>query len=163
METVSYPKVTGLHPKVVDTLEEVLNEAKARGLNVSLHSGLRTAEEQDKLYALGRTIVNPDGKSADKPMGNIVTNAQAFSSWHNFGLALDIVFKDSKGNFTWNKSLEEWAQLGVVGKMFGFQWGGDWTKFPDYPHFQMLGKIESISQAKKILFEQGLDKLWALI
>src|SRR3990167_10367297 len=107
METVSYPKVTGLHPKVVDTLEEVLNEAKARGLNVSLHSGLRTAEEQDKLYALGRTIVNPDGKSADKPMGNIVTNAQAFSSWHNFGLALDIVFKDSKGNFTWNKSLED--------------------------------------------------------
>lgn len=155
--------VTALHPKVVDALSATLTEAKARGLSVAMHSGLRFAEEQDKLYALGRTIINPDGKNDAKPFGNVITNAQAYESWHCFGLAVDIVFKDEKGNWTWSKTPKQWAELGAVGEIFGLEWGGHWTRFPDFPHFQMRGRIPNIHEAKKMLFEKGIEGVWALV
>lgn len=148
---IPLPKVTGLHPKVADQLSLFLTEAKARGLSVALHMGLRTPEQQDALYALGRT----------KP-GSIVTNAQGYESYHCLGLAVDIVFKDEKGNWTWSDKCD-WNGLGTTGKIFGFQWGGDWTRFPDFPHFQMIGKIPNVKEAKRILFEDGVDKLWSLV
>jgi peptidoglycan LD-endopeptidase CwlK len=155
--------ITALHPKVIDGRDEVICEAKARGLNVGMFSGLRLNSEQEKLYALGRTVINPDGKTAKKPLGNIITNARSYESWHCFGLAIDLVFKDGKGHWTWNKTPEQWAELGAVGEMFGFSWGGHWTKFPDYPHFQMRGKIPNIQTAKKILLLEGRDKLWNMV
>ena len=144
-------KVTGLHPKVADALSQTITEAKARGMSVAMHMGLRTIEEQDALYAKGRTTP-----------GSIVTNAPGGLSWHNYGLAVDVVFKDAKGNWTWADSCD-WEGLGQVGKMFGFEWGGDWTRFPDLPHFQMRGKIPSIREAKEILVRDGIDKLWGLV
>lgn len=145
------PKVTGLHPKLADAVSQTITECKARGLIVAMHMGLRTAEQQDALYAQGRT----------KP-GSIVTNAPAWMSWHCFGLAADIVFKDEKGNWTWSDKCD-WDGLGNVGKMFGMTWGGDWTRFPDLPHFQITGKIPSVKEAKRILFDQGIDAVWSLI
>ena len=145
------PKVLALHPKVADSIPLLISEAKARGMNVALHCGLRTPEQQDALYAQGRTI-----------KGNIVTNAQGFESYHCLGLAVDIVFKDDKGNWTWDDKCD-WSGLGIVGKMFGFQWGGDWTKFPDFPHFQMIGHIANIKEAVKILYENGIESVWKLV
>lgn len=155
--------VPGLHPKIVEALTATLTEAKARGLNVALHSALRTPDQQDKLYALGRTVKNPDGITKERPLGQIVTRSKGFESWHTLGLAVDIVFKDGKGNFTWNKPETEWDQLGICGELSGFEWGGGWPKFPDRPHFQMRGKIGGITDALTILFRDGLDALWGLI
>ncbi len=155
--------VVALHQKVAEAAQKTIAETKNRGIIVAVHSGLRTAEEQEKLYAKGRTIVNPDGKSAARPMGNIITNARAYESWHSFGLAVDIVFKTDKGGWTWAKTPEEWGKLGAVGESFGLEWGGRWKKFPDVPHFQMRGKIKSVAEAKKILLERGVDALWALV
>jgi peptidoglycan LD-endopeptidase CwlK len=151
MSDIIIPKVTGLHPKVADGVSSLINEAKARGMTVAMNMGLRTWEEQDALYAKGRTT-----------FGSVVTNAPGGLSWHNYGLAVDVVFKDVNGNWTWDDSMD-WEGLGMVGKMFGFEWGGDWTKFPDLPHFQMRGKIPSIRQAKDILMNQGVDVLWNLV
>lgn len=155
-------KITSIHPKVLDAITATITEARARGMAVALHSGLRTADEQQKLWELGRITHNPDGASLAKPMGNIVTNARAYESWHNFGLAGDIVFKDAKG-FTWDVAHEKWKALGDVGKIYGLEWGGDWPKFPDLPHFQMRGKIKDVHEAKNILYNQGAEALWAMI
>jgi peptidoglycan LD-endopeptidase CwlK len=154
-------RVTALHPKVADAVSSILTEAKARGLNVGVFSGVRQPEEQARLYALGRTVDNPDGKSAEKPLGNIVTNGQPWSSWHNYGLAVDIVFKNEKG-WTWDKTFDQWEDLGKVGEMFGLEWGGRW-KFKDLPHFQNRGHIQGVGQAKEVLFKDGLEKLWSMV
>ena len=54
--------------------------------------GLRTYAEQDALYAQGRTVP-----------GEIVTNAAAGYSWHNFGNAVDLVPEDiTIGQPDWN-------------------------------------------------------------
>ena len=76
------PIISAIHPKVLDAASAVVTEARMRKLSAGIHSGLRTAEKQNELYALGRTVVNPNGKSEDKPMGNVVTNAPAWKSWH---------------------------------------------------------------------------------
>jgi peptidoglycan L-alanyl-D-glutamate endopeptidase CwlK len=160
------PKITGLCPKFLDALNAMLAEAKARGLSVGIQSGLRDAAQQDRLYALGRTVKNLDSARPDKPMGDTVTNARGWSSWHNYGLAADVVYKDSKGNWTWNKTAAQWEELGNVGEMFGLQWLARTTikgMAPDFPHFQMIGRLTGVKEAKKILTEQGQDALWAMV
>ena len=145
------PKVTSLNPKVLEAAQRTIAEAKARGFDIGIHSGLRTADEQNKLYAQGRT--GP---------GEIVTNAKAYESWHCLGLAVDLVFKVT-GLWTWNRPFAEWEQLGAIGKLSGFQeWGGDWIKLRDFPHFQIRGKL-TIKEAKALLFEKNIEAVWALI
>ncbi len=109
---------------------------------------LRTYKEQDDLFALGRTKANPNGKTARRPLGSVVTNARGGQSYHNFGLAFDIVLlKDEKGNGKFNKASWEtnvdfdgdgradWLEVVTIAKQFGWEWGGDW-RFTDMPHFQ---------------------------
>lgn len=99
-------------------------EAKLRenGIHVKLVSGYRSHEEQDQLYAQGRTMP-----------GKIVTKARGGYSWHNFGLAADYAFvKD--GRLTWNGP---WSQFGRIARICGLEWGGDFRKFPDRPHVQL--------------------------
>lgn len=155
--------VPGLHPKVSAAVEQTLTECHASALFCAVHCGLRTAEESERLYALGRTVANPSGKTADKPMGSIVSNARAWESPHNYGLAVDIVFKDSKGRWTWSVPEEQWQKLGQVGKLFGFSWGGDWKTLKDRPHFEMKGSIPSWRYAKELVFSKGIEAVWKLV
>ena len=101
----------------------VLPAMEKKGATVKIISGTRTYEEQDALYAKGRT----------KP-GPRVTNARAGYSWHNFGIAWDI------GIFRGREYLEEsplYRECGEIGRSLGLEWGGDWKSFPDELHFQL--------------------------
>ena len=68
------------------------------GINVKIITGTRTYQEQDELYAKGRTTAGPK-----------VTNAPAGYSWHNFGVAWDFVVFDAKGQPQWESPLMEAA------------------------------------------------------
>ena len=100
---------------------------------------LRTYKEQDALYAIGRTT------DIGKP---VVTKAKGGASYHNFGLAFDIVLlKDTNGDGTfdtasWETNIDfdgdgvaDWQEIVNIAKQHGWEWGGDW-KFSDKPHFQ---------------------------
>jgi len=59
---------------------------------------------------------------------------------HNFApsYAFDIAFKDDKGKLDWSPKLfQMFAE--IVKEKFKTQitHGGDWAKFPDYPHFEL--------------------------
>jgi peptidoglycan L-alanyl-D-glutamate endopeptidase CwlK len=110
------------------------------GKNVRLRFAYvyRSPEEQDALYAQGRT----------KP-GKIITNAKAWQSIHNYGLAFDIVLlldKDGDGKFesvSWDTmkdfdgdKIADWGKVVKYFKSKGWFWGGDWKSIPDTPHFQ---------------------------
>ena len=66
--------------------------------------------------------------------GNIVTNARGGQSFHNYGLAIDVV-EISGGQALWTNP--NWNLIGEIGESHGFEWGGRWTAFVDRPHFQM--------------------------
>lgn len=159
------PKITALCPKFLDAVQSTIAESKARGKVIGLQSGLRNSDLQTALYALGRTVVNPDGVSEAKPFGDIVTKAMAWHSLHEYGLAADLVFKNEKGEYFWPPEDDpRWQELGDIGKMFGLNWGGD---FPidilDLDHFQMRPKRLTMDQMKDIVFTKGIESLWSLV
>ncbi|MNO74582.1 Peptidoglycan L-alanyl-D-glutamate endopeptidase CwlK precursor [compost metagenome] len=122
----SASKLTGLHPVVRQATERLIERSFARGVPILITQGLRTIAEQDALYAQGRT----------KP-GQIVTQARGGYSNHNFGVAIDfcLLLPDGK-SVSWTVA-KEWMTVVDIAKALGFEWGGDWKSFKDYPHFEM--------------------------
>lgn len=114
-----------------------MHKAAAVGITIKIISGLRSYEEQNALYAQGRT----------KP-GNIVTNAKAGYSNHNFGIAFDI------GVFEGTKYLGEspkYKVVGALGMELGLEWGGNWKTIKDEPHFQLRPQwAENLTEAKML-------------
>ena len=115
-------KPTDLLPLVKRKANAIVAAMAKNGHPVRLVEGYRSPARQTKLYNQGRTTP-----------GNIVTNAKAGQSFHNFGVAVDFVFRKEG----YNASVAQWELLGEVGKLQGFEWGGDWSGFVDRPHLQM--------------------------
>lgn len=153
MDKVTIDRIADLHPKLreeaLEIYKEICEALTGRAL-CRFAFTLRTIEEQDALYAKGRT----------KP-GKIVTNAKGGQSYHNYGLAIDIVLlidKDKNGSYesaSWETNVDfdgdgkaDWMEAVKVFKSYGWEWAGDW-KFVDMPHFQKtFGK--SIKELQKM-------------
>ncbi|HEY4431876.1 MAG TPA: M15 family metallopeptidase [Paenibacillus sp.] len=127
-------RLTNLHPVVRSAATALIEHCYKLNIPILITQGLRTIAEQDALYAQGRT----------KP-GAIVTNARGGYSYHNFGLAVDFALLLPNGSsVSWdmrldrnNNQIADWQEVVKEAKALGFEWGGDWTSFKDYPHFQM--------------------------
>src|SRR5690606_34917855 len=122
LDPVNEARVSSLHADVQRPARQLLNLSSAVGLNLRITEGFRSFERQNQLYAQGRTAP-----------GQQVTNARGGDSYHNYGLAIDVV-QIQGGQANWNGP---WGRIGEIGKAVGFEWGGDWRGFKDYPHFQM--------------------------
>lgn len=134
----SWQKIQTLEPDTAKKAIAFLSAAEKEGILLRVIAAKRTWEEQNALYAQGRT----------KP-GKVVTNARGGESMHNFGLAIDVV-EIKNGEPLWTN--DRWAKIGQIGKSVGFEWGGDW-KFIDKPHFQntrglSLAQIQKLPQDK---------------
>lgn len=128
MDTKSVALLQQLHPKIRDKAIEAYYEAvKATpiGVHPFITQTLRTFDESTKLYAQGRTTP-----------GQIVSNAKAGQSYHNYGLALDFVLLvNGKQNWTVDAN---WMVVVNIFKAHGFTWGGNFAgQFKDYPHLEM--------------------------
>lgn len=126
MEQTSIQRIQLLHPKLRDEALKAYNEAvkiTPSGVHPFITQTLRTFEEQAALYAQGRT----------KP-GSIVTNATPGSSYHQYGLAIDfcLIINDKT---SWEVDAN-WKKVAEVFKKYGWEWGGDWKSFKDYPHVE---------------------------
>lgn len=91
------------------------------GVNYILTCTRRTQEDQDALYAQGRT----------KP-GKIVTWTQ--KSKHIDGVAFDIAIMKN-GKISWAPA--DYMKAGEIGMQVGLSWGGAWARNKDYPHFEL--------------------------
>ncbi len=121
-DNISISRLELLHPQVRYAFKTFIEECeKTFNITLRIVQGLRTIEEQNELYAQGRT----------KP-GNIVTNAKGGSSFHNYGLAIDVVeIVNSKADWKCN-----YERLVPINKKYGLDWGGDFKSIVDKPHFQ---------------------------
>ena len=125
LDLITDKNISGLHPTIKDDVEHCINNLSNIGIGVRVTFGFRTFAEQDKLYAQGRT-----------EQGVIVTNAKGGDSIHNYGLAVDCVEISPVYGYNPNYPDSRWNDIAKVFKSKGFEWGGDWQKFPDKPHFQ---------------------------
>jgi D-alanyl-D-alanine carboxypeptidase len=113
-----------LNAKVKDPVSRFIKRVNAElCIKLRVAEGFRTIAEQDDLYAKGRT----------KP-GKIVTNAKGGESNHNSGLAIDVYIVNCDGTIDLDTVIP--PKVVTIAKQEGLEWGGDWKKFKDYPHFE---------------------------
>ena len=149
IDNVTLKRIELLHPELRDEVKEIyLNQvipALTGKAALRISSTLRTFEEQNELYSRGRT------KFYDKN-GNrlgIVTKVKGGMSYHNYGLAFDIMLvqdKNSDGKYetaVWETNVDfdkdgksDWMEVVNIFKQNGWEWGGDWKSFKDRPHLQ---------------------------
>jgi peptidoglycan L-alanyl-D-glutamate endopeptidase CwlK len=121
--------IAKLQPGVREAAVALVKRCYWRGVNIRITHGLRTYAEQTALYNQGRTTP-----------GNIVTNAKAGYSFHNFGVAIDFVLMSSGYDMTADADkdgIADWTEVVTEATRLGFEWGGTWVSFKDFPHFQM--------------------------
>lgn len=116
-------KLKTLLPDVEKLARKHLALCATRNIDLLIVQALRTKEEQDALYAQGRTVP-----------GKFVTNAKFGYSWHCFGRAYDVAVVEN-GTINWKSP--KYAIAGNLGKTLGLVWGGDFTAVKgDLGHFE---------------------------
>jgi peptidoglycan LD-endopeptidase CwlK len=129
----SVPMPTQIHPIVAEQRDLLIKKAAQKGISIVITDGFRSADEQDELFARGRT-----GE------GSIVTHVEGGESYHNYGLAIDFALQLQDGTVVWDLKRDDnrngksdWMEVVAIAKELGFEWGGDWYGFKDYPHLEM--------------------------
>ena len=133
-DLVSDKRVLKLDKRIQYSTVLFIRKSEVTGFQLRITTGFRSFEEQANEYAKGRNIP-----------GKKTTNAKPGYSYHNYGLAIDVV-QMVNGKPIW-KILPE--NIIKIAKNLGFEWGGKWKNFPDYPHFQMTFGL-SINELLKI-------------
>jgi peptidoglycan LD-endopeptidase CwlK len=139
VDSRSEKTIASLLPEVQPMARALVQKAASAGIKVKILSGFRTYAEQDALYAQGRTAP-----------GNVVTNAKAGYSNHNFGIAFDIGVFDGG---TYLGDSPKYKAVGVIGEDLGLEWGGNWKTIVDQPHFQLRPVWAAQLSEKRMLAE----------
>jgi peptidoglycan L-alanyl-D-glutamate endopeptidase CwlK len=147
MDHITQQRINKLHPIVIDEVQKIISEcdsALTGRAKVRVTQGLRTWDEQAKLYAQGRTIA-----------GKKVTNAKPGQSIHNYGLAVDICLMIDGKTASWdtakdwdNDRIADWYECVKIFAKHGWEWGGNWKTFKDLPHFEKKSIKTKTSEIK---------------
>lgn len=114
------------------------------GCQYVIIEGHRAWEEQDALYAQGRTV-----------KGSRVTNAKGGQSNHNFGIAVDFgVFRGKSYLDDANPELASKVHkaCSMHAQSCGLQWGGSWKNLKDEPHYEIPTGLSMM--AKRNLYKE---------
>lgn len=140
-DDVTKVRVEKLHPAVRQEAANAITQIEQGfppNIKIRVVQSLRTIEEQDALYAQGRTKPGPK-----------VTNARGGKSYHNYGLAIDFALmydENGDGKFellSWDIAKDgdkdgkkDWMEVVDAFKSLGWEWGGEWHSLKDYPHLE---------------------------
>jgi peptidoglycan L-alanyl-D-glutamate endopeptidase CwlK len=149
MDDVSENRLAQVHPVLSARIHALAVDIEPQAI-IRITQGLRTWNEQDALYAQGRT----------QP-GNIVTNAPGGYSAHNFGYAVDFV--DMLGVLPdWNRLDSQWQEILEKAVNYGLAEGATWRTFPDFPHLYLKELPADPDDTMRYIFmEKGLSGVWA--
>lgn len=113
--------VDALTPEMRTLTLELLDKAQAHGINAMIICTYRTQQEQDAIWAQGRT-----------QQGKKITWTR--HSRHTDRQAVDIVLLHPDGELNWRGA--DYEPLGLIGESLGLTWGGRWA-VRDYGHFEV--------------------------
>lgn len=126
----------GVHPDLREKIEAIQEVMTDEGFDLRPVEGYRSPERQTALLA----------------SASGVTSVGAWSSCHNYGLAMDAaVYVDGKPS--WDLSdphvIAGYQRFGELAEILGLNWGGRWTSPKDYPHVEMKAECGQSKWAKR--------------
>lgn len=126
----SGPRWHRLLPEARTKAQQLIDQARAAGLDVMFWDGWRSPEDSQKNIDAGTSKVS-----------------DPFNSLHVWGAAFDIVFRNAAGLPVWPPDTDpRWRQLAEIGRRLGLysgglHWGWDW------PHFQLADYTAGVLRA----------------
>lgn len=124
--------ISHLHPELIPLCKAFLSGCKSKGINVKVIFTYRSPDEQNALYAQGRTAP-----------GKIVTNAKGGKSKHNFtlnGIPASKAFDFGvyiNGKYITDGKHPLYSQAGSIGESLGLVWGGHFHSIFDPSHLEL--------------------------
>nr|DAI15930.1 MAG TPA: L alanyl D glutamate peptidase endolysin [Caudoviricetes sp.] len=159
LSETSLKMLKGVHPNLVNFMTELI---KISPWNFKITAGVRTAEEQNRLYQKGRTA--PGTKVTNVDGYKLKSNHQV--KFNGLGYATDIgvlvkekvkvsvmengkkiekviekdVYKGTWKDFHYYQDIYNAAKNAGLLEKYGIEWGGNcWRTFKDAPHWQIKG------------------------
>lgn len=117
--------VNALHPYFRDRILDLIEQCKAKGIELAFVETYRTHAKQNEY----------------KSMGKKYTRSGGGKSKHQYGLAVDVV-PIVDGEAQWD-NLALWRKIGVIGEKLGLRWGGRWRHPYDPGHFEWTGGLNT--------------------
>jgi len=153
MDQISEKRLKDLHPLLVRKIQQLVDilACETPPINLRITQGFRSWAEQAQLYAQGRS----------EP-GKVVTNAEPGHSWHQYGLAVDVVPLGLEGQPDWNIQHPVWQRIVAAGTSLGLVAGAEFRSFPDYPHFQLTGRlpVSPDIEVRESFGQSGIPGIW---
>lgn len=149
-DKASMDRLELLHPLVRESAKRAYTKA-CKITPVGVHPFItetdRSFERSDALYNQPWDGKDNDGDGKIDEADEKVSNAKGGESIHNYKLALDFVILIN-GKMSWSVD-SNWMKVVQCFKEEGWDWGGDWRSFKDYPHLEKkLGYSLKQLQAK---------------
>lgn len=141
--TVRNTDLALLHPAIRAAVDKVLATLSAQKIPLFVFEAWRSPARQHYLYAQGRTTP-----------GKIVTYQDAWGSYHQYGLAVDLAF-GGPGKWTWDEPEQGmWDEMHDIGRANGLM-----PLDFETPHLQMAGTSSHALYEGK--YPNGGDDAWA--
>lgn len=138
-----------LYPPFRKKIQALLAECQRQGLNISVRETFRSPERQQAIF------------NSAKGTG---TNAEAFKSWHQYGLAVDVApVVDKSAALPSERAVL--ARVNAIQQELGLDlvWGGNFRSFYDGYHFEKPKEWISLKVAREYLKKYGdgyLQEVW---
>jgi peptidoglycan L-alanyl-D-glutamate endopeptidase CwlK len=100
-------------------------------LHLIVTDGVRTTEQQQALYKIGRGVPGKIVTNCD----GVLTKSNHQAKADGFGHAVDLAFSVN-GEPSWSET-QPWQLLGEMAKSQGLIWGGDFKTLQDKPHIEL--------------------------
>lgn len=146
MDDVSEARLSLINPQLARLIHQLSDRLAQENITIRVTQGMRSWMEQQKDYAQGRT--SP---------GKIITAAQAGYSWHQFGMAVDVVpmVNDEPD---WNDGAK-WNRIVAIAESLGLTSGTSWG---DRPHLQLTGKFPKTptDEVRQLYRDGGMVAVW---
>lgn len=148
LSNLSLVRLNTSHPELVRRIMNLNGALETENIVIEIDTALRTAAQQDELYAEGRSIP-----------GKIVTHAQGYQSNHVIGCAVDVAPNDSVTHRPdWNAAHPSWQRIVALAPTFGLRDGKSWH---DLPHLELQEiPTEPTEEIQTLCRTDGVQAVW---
>ena len=147
-----YLASANMNPDFVALVNGMIEQLRGEGHDVRVIAGFRSFAEQQQRFEQGR-----------RAPGSVVTDAEGGNSWHNYGLAVDIVLNDEEGRPVWPEDSDFfWQRLGDAALAHGAVWGGLFG-YPAHVEYHPQFERDEAGRLVEDFESHGLEAVWERI